>query len=152
MTETQVRYIAQRGTDTQITQSEVDRAWADSVGAADLYERCSVDRIMTGGGVSRKAVDDARRRMLEATDYAERLQDAYNEQLDELEARQAKRVMMTSINGQVKLNPDWCKHEHIVDIMVGDDPGGSVWVCRDCGAYLNDDGTVSHIPTDEIEF
>ena len=138
MTETQVRYIAQRGTDTQITQTEVDRAWADSVGAADIYER-------NPNGYTK-------RRMLEATDYAERLQDAYNEQLDELEARQAKRVMMTSINGQVKLNPDWCKHEHIVDIMVGDDPGGSVWVCRDCGAYLNDDGTVSHIPTDEIEF
>ena len=135
MTDTKVRYTVQRGTETQITQSDVDRAWADSVGAADMFER--------------NPSDYHRRRMLEATDYAERLQDLYNEQQDEVEG---KRVMMLSVNGQVKMNPAWCKHEHIVDIMVGDDPGGEVWVCRDCGAYLNDDGSVSHIPTDEIEF
>ena len=138
MTDTKVRYTVQRGTDTQITQSDVDRAWADSVGAADMFDR-------NPNGYTR-------RRMLEATDYAERLQDLYNEQQDEAEAQPAKRVMMTSINGQVKMNPAWCKHEHIVDVMVGDDPGGEVWVCRDCGAYLDDDGNVSHIPTDEIEF
>jgi len=122
-------------TQTQITQSDVDRAWADSVGAADLFER--------------QPSDYHRRRMLEATDYAERLQDAYNEQLDEAEG---KRVMLIDRNGERKVNPAWCKHENAVDVMPWDDPGGEVWVCRDCGAYLNDDGTVSHIPTDEIEF
>ena len=82
----------QRGTDTQITQHEVDRAWADSVGACDWYERCSTTR-----GVDKRTIAEAKRRMLETTEYAEKLQNLYNEQRDELEG---KRVAMINVNGE----------------------------------------------------
>ena len=131
MTDTKVRYTVQRGTDTQITQIEVDRAWADSVGAADWYERCQLWK--GGGGVDNRFVAEAKRRMLEATDYAERLQDAYNEQQDEVEG---KRVMMTSVNGKVKVDPAWCEHTNVVDIDpdMDSEPYAE---CLDCGAVLD---------------
>jgi hypothetical protein len=129
-------FTDQRGTAQHlITRIEVERAWADSVGAADMYER-------NPNGYTR-------RKMLEATDNAERLQAWYDEQQDDLSN---KRVMLINVNGDQRLNPAWCKHEHITDIMLPGDPSGSVWVCKDCGAYLTDDGQVDHIPTDEIEF
>ena len=153
MTETQVRYTDQRGTDTLITQHEVDRAWADSVGTCDMFER--------------NPSDYTRRRMLEATEYAEKLQNLYYEQQDELEAQQVteylaahkdpeavadlnaqtidegKRVMMTSVNGQVKVDPAWCKHSDTQWVTSGgyfttqgeaDDDVLERLICKDCGA------------------
>ena len=125
----------QRGTHHLISRIEVERAWADRVGAADMYERRQSPRN--------------RELMLEAADYAERLQDAYNEQQAEVEG---KRVMMVSTPSYTKFNPAWCKHGSVTDIMLPNDPGGSVWVCKDCGAHLTEDGQVDYIPTDEIEF
>ena len=139
--------IDQRGTNTTISRIEVERAWADSVGAADWYERCQLWK--GGGGIDRRIIDEARENMLLSTDYAERLQALYGEQQDN---NGHKRLMMLSTPTETRIAPSFCDHEHIVDVMLPSDPGGSVGGCKGCGAYLTDDGKVDYIPTDEIEF
>jgi hypothetical protein len=156
MTDTQVR-IDQRGTAKLISQFDVDRAWADSVGAADFYERCSL--FKGGGGITQKQVDDAKRRMLESVEYAEKLQDLYNEQQDELEAQQAetKRVMMVSTPTRTQINPAWCKHENTVASVTGnhrfvngdvDDDIHEEVYCLDCGSVVEDEAPV-HVEIDQ---
>ena len=131
---------AQDEQQSQITLYEVETAWADSVGAADWYERCSTTR-----GVDKRTIAEAKRRMLETADYAEKLQDLYNEQQTELEH---KRVMMTSVNGRVQLNPAWCKHGDTVLNTSGGHhfSAGEVWddiheevYCLDCGTVIEDE-------------
>lgn len=52
-----------------ITRSEVDQAWRDAVAAADRHED--------------EYTMESRELMLEAADYAQRLQDLYDEQYEQ---------------------------------------------------------------------
>jgi hypothetical protein len=134
--------IDQRGPiQKSISRIEVERAWADSVGAADWYERCQLWK--GGGGIDKRIIDEARENMLLATDYAERLQALYDEQQDDLHA---KRVMLVNVNGQQRIAPAWCKHENVVNVMPGS-ASGEPWdepepfaQCLDCGATRGDNG------------
>jgi hypothetical protein len=60
-----------------------------------------------------------------------------------------RRVPMISVNGKVKVNPELCKHENVVNIHEGheytilgerDDNMTSYAQCLDCGAVKRDDG------------
>jgi hypothetical protein len=87
--------------------------------------------------VDKRTIAEAKRRMLEATEYAEKLQDLYNEQRDELVG---KRIVMVSRNGEAVIDSDFCAHLRVDDGH-----------CLDCGMFWRDDGTwgPEHLPTDE---
>ena len=68
-------------TETRITKAEVETAWELQSQAADWYERCTLFR--GSDGITQKVIDDACEAMLEATDYAERLQALYDEQYEQ---------------------------------------------------------------------
>jgi hypothetical protein len=63
-----------------ITLTEVERAWADSVGAADYYERTTL--LHDQGGCDWSQVERAMENMQDTTMHAQRLQERYNEQYE----------------------------------------------------------------------
>ena len=112
---------------TRVTQKQVDRAWADSVGAADMYERFTSQHN--------------RENMINMTDRAEKLQQIFDEQ--------GTKHMVLAYNGEtLKIDPLFCDHRNALHFIEVD---GDRWECPDCGATLDENWEVVRV-TREIEF
>jgi hypothetical protein len=127
-----------------ITLTEVERAWADSVGAADYYERTTL--LHDQGGCDWSQVERALENMQDTTRHAQRLQERYNEQY---EAQYAdKRVVLAFDGKTTKIDPSFCDHKNAIHYI---EPDGDYWVCSDCGAWLDEHGDIFRQPQ-EMEF
>jgi len=86
--------------------------------------------------------------------------DTYFEQ-QAIEADRRKRVMMVNVNGEQRIDPEYCPHKNTVLNTSGGwhFSAGDVWddiheevYCRDCGTTLEDDPHTPNPDLPELDF
>lgn len=136
-----ILHTDQRGTDEKsITLHDVERAWADSVGATDMFER--------------KQSPANRQRMLELCDYAERLQELYNHQWEDHQAYLAQKrkwVVLVDNGHERTIDSDFCPHLNTMWQKTEDE---CFLQCLDCGFVERDDGSwgPEELPEDNRDY
>ena len=59
-------------------------------------------------------------------------------------------VMKGNLVVRLAKDPRTCKHEHVYRPIINANPADDVWLCRDCGCEIDEDGGV--VLGNEIEF
>jgi hypothetical protein len=60
-----------------------------------------------------------------------------------------KRIVMAFGLDSKRIDPQFCDHQNVIHQI---DVDGTITICSDCGAWIDEQGEIMRMPSDEIPY